>query len=372
MNKSVLTAGIIVIVLALWMLSGILPGRSEADAPANKKPSSEQTSTNPVSASGADADEQRLMKVEVQRVEVTQTTRDITLQGQLEPIRRLQVVAQKSGIVEQLPTRRGQRVQQDELLVKLSLESLDADLMEAKAQVVAAAGEQRAAEKLHKRGLQSQVALSQANAQLASAVAMRDRVALQIVQTQIKAPFAGVLNDVPVEMGMLIERGTVVADLVDDSGFKISATAAQQMVSQIKVDQTVKAVLITGEELPGKITYISSVADSTTRSFVIEAEVGNENQSMAAGISASLIVPLESIGATLVSPSALALGTNGEIGIKSVDDDDRVVFHSVDIISTNSDGAWVTGIPDQTRVITLGQGFVNAGDLVEPVEPPPG
>jgi len=370
MNKSVLTAGIIVIVLAVWMLSGIVPGRSQADAPANNTSSSEQASTS--SPGESDSKDQRLMKVEVQQVEVTQTTRDITLQGQLEPIRRLQVVAQKSGIVEQLPTRRGQRVEQDDLLVRLSLESLEADLKEAKAQVVAASGEQRAAQKLQKSGLQSQSALSQANAQLASAIAVRDRVALQIVQTQITAPFAGVLNDVPVEMGMLIERGTVIADLVDDSGFKIMATAAQQMVSQIKVDQAVTAVLITGEELQGKITYISSVADADTRSFVIEAEVGNDNKSLAAGVSASLIVPLESIGATLVSPSALALGSDGEIGVKSVDGDDRVVFHSVEIISTNSDGAWVTGIPDKTRVITLGQGFVNAGDLVEPVELPPG
>ena len=370
MNKSVLTAGIIVIVLAVWMLSGILPGRTQTDAPASKASSTEQTSTN--SADASDSKDQRLMKVEVQQVEVTQTTRDITLQGQLEPIRRLQVVAQKSGIVEQLPTRRGQRVKQNDLLVRLSLESLEADLKEAKAQVVAASGEQRAAQKLQKSGLQSQSALSQANAQLASAIAVRDRVALQIVQTQITAPFAGVLNDVPVEMGMLIERGTVIADLVDDSGFKILATAAQQVVSQIKVDQAVTAILITGEELQGKITYISSVADANTRSFVIEAEVGNENKSLAAGVSASLIVPLESIGATLVSPSALALGSDGEIGVKSVDSDDRVVFHSVEIISTDSDGAWVTGIPDQTRVITLGQGFVNAGDLVEPVELPPG
>jgi len=194
---------------------------------------------------------------------------------------------------------------------------------------------------------------------------------LKIKQTEILAPFDGVLNDLMVEEGELIERGMRVADIVDDSGFKVAATAAQQVVQQIKPGQSVVARLITGEELPGKITYLSSIADPTTRSFVVEAEVENSNQTLAAGVSATLVVPVESVAAAMISPSAIALGLDGEIGVKTIDQDNMVEFHPVDIISTTSDGAWVTGIPENSLVIMLGQGFVNPGDEVDPVETTP-
>jgi len=348
MNKSILSAVVIVVVLALWMLSGLLPGRSDADDSTANNASAQNGESAGQSDSANDADK-RLMKVEVMRIAASEVTRELTLQGQLEPLRRLHIVGQIGGLVDSIAATRGQRVKQGDLLLKLDLETKKADLAEANAMVKAAADEQRAASNLQKRGLQSGLALSQANAKLASAVAARDRIALKIRQTEILAPFDGVLNDLMVEEGELIERGMRVADIVE----------------------TVIARLITGEELAGKITYLSSVADPTTRSFTVEAEVANTGQALAAGVSATLVVPVESVAAAMVSPSALALGPDGEIGVKTIDQDNTVEFHPVSIISTTSDGAWVTGIPDNSTVIMLGQGFVNPGDEVDPVETSP-
>ena len=366
-----MSAVVIVVVLALWMLSGLLPGRSDADdsKAANAGVASEESDA--ASENAGNNAQRRLMKVEVMRISASEVNRELTLQGQLEPLRRLQIVGQTGGLVDVIAAKRGQRVKQGDLLVKLDLETKKADLAEANARVKAAADEQRAAANLQKRGLQSGLALSQANAQLASAVASRDRISLRIKQTEILAPFDGVLNDLMVEQGELIERGMRVADIVDDSGFKVSATAAQQVVQQIKPGQAVVARMITGEELAGKITYLSSIADPTTRSFTVEAEVTNTEQALAAGVSATLVVPVESVAAAQVSPSALALGLDGEIGVKTIDQDNKVEFHAVSIISTDNDGAWVTGIPDNSLVITLGQGFVNPGDEVEPIEASP-
>jgi len=43
-----------------------------------------------------------------------------------------------------------------------------------------------------------------------------------------------------------------------------------------------------------------------------------------------------------------------------------VEFRPIKLVSTTLDGAWVTGIEEGSRVITLGQGFVNTGEIVEP------
>lgn len=376
MNKSVVTAAVILVVLALWMLSGLIPGSSKAQQSENAGSDSASSQNNATeSASNSDADHsggdaERLMKVQVVQTSAEARTREISLQGQLDPLRRLHLVAQTSGAVEALPTSKGSRVKQGDVLVKLALDTKETDLAEANAQVSAARAEQKAAARLQKSGLQSNLSAQQAKARLASAVAARDRISLQIKQTQISAPFDAILNDVLVEEGELVERGMPVADLIDDSAFILSATATQQTVSQIEIGQPVRAKLITGEELTGKITFLSQVADSNTRSFSIEAQLDDSTEGLTSGISASLIIPVESITAFQVSASAMALGENGEIGIKTVNTENRVEFHPVEIVSTDTNGAWVIGIPDGARVITLGQGFVNAGDEVEPVTGP--
>lgn len=373
MSKSVVAAAALLVVLALWMLSGLIPASSE-DQQQNQQEKAVATESPEAGNSSASAQpsagQPALMRVQVMQTTAEEKTREITLQGQLDPIRRLQLVAQTGGAVASIPVSKGNRVKKGEILVKLALDTKETDLVEANALLTAARAEQKAASRLQQRGLQSELALQQANARLASASAARDRISLQITQTQITAPFNAVINDLPVDEGELVERGMVVADLIDDSAFVITATATQQTVSQITLGQKVRAQLITGEELQGKVTYLSPVADPQSRSFTVEAEIEKPDKNLASGVSASLLVPVESISAIQISSSAMALGDDGEIGVKIVNAEDRVEFYPVTIISTDADGAWVTGMPAGSRVITLGQGFVNAGDQVEAVESP--
>ena len=44
----------------------------------------------------------------------------------------------------------------------------------------------------------------------------------------------------------------------------------------------------------------------------------------------------------------------------------RVVFNAIEIVRAEIDGIWVTGLPETARIITVGQGFVNAGEIVAP------
>lgn len=364
MNKSVTAAAVIVLLLGLWMLSGILFGDSGDNSADNSNQAQASTPDT------ADNKAKPPMKVHFAFATAAEMKRNVTLQGQLEPIRMVTVRAQTSGLVEELPFSRGSRISEGDLLARLSLDGRTAQLAQFRAQVKSASSEQKAASRLNKQGLQSQLQLEQATARLASAKASLQALQLEINNTQITAPFNGVLNKIDIELGSLIERGSAVAELVDDSAFKVTATATQQVINQLQAGQSVTAKLITGEELPGKISFISAIADSATRSFSLEAEIEQSGKPLPAGVSASLQIPVENVQAYLISPSALALGTRGEMGVKVANIDDIVEFYQVKLISTDSSGAWVTGIPDGAKVITLGQGFVNAGDQVEPVAEP--
>lgn len=345
MKKSWLAAGIVVIVLSLWMASGLL--RPE------------------VSAASKESKPDPLMTVEVQAIELQSMARTLSLQGELEPVRYLLLKAETSGKIEELLVGKGSRVSAGQQLLQLDRGSRLNLLAEATARVKSARGEQEAAAALRRQRLQSEVQSEQAEAALESALAMQRNIELDISYTSITAPFDAMVNDLPLERGALIERGDVVAELVDNSAFDVTAQAAQQVVSSLTIGQSVTVELITGESLPGELRYISSVADPKTRSFRVEARVENPDEAFAAGISATLSIPVEQVEAAFITPSALSLGDDGELGVKAVDDENRVFFLPIQLVSTSIDGAWVSGIPSGTRIITLGQGFVSLNEQVE-------
>ena len=361
MKTSVVAAGFLVLALVLWMASGLLK------SPAGSSDGSNAEASVKGQSSSETVGDEDITKVQVEIAQLESRTREIVLQGQLEPARVLDIRAKISSTVETLPVPKGQRVKANDLLVTLAIEGREDDLTEAKAQVSYAVVEQRAAAQLLQQGLQSEARSQQATAALATAVAQRNRIARDIENTKISAPFGGVVNALPVEIGELVSHGTVIAQLIDDSSFRVTAQVTQQGVSQLRVGQSVTLELITGQELEGTLSFVSSMGDAQTRSFTVEADVKNPGDSVSAGVSASLKIPVETVETVFLTPSALSLGDQGELGVKLVGADNIVEFVPVTLLSTTIDGAWVTGIAVGSQVITLGQAFVAIGEQVEPV-----
>ena len=71
-----------------------------------------------------------------------------------------------------------------------------------------------------------------------------------------------------------------------------------------------------------------------------------------------------------ISSGILVLNDNGVVGVRTVENGGVVRFKPIEIISDGPDGMWVSGIPDGTTVITVGQEFVSEGSHVKPVAAP--
>lgn len=84
-------------------------------------------------------------------------------------------------------------------------------------------------------------------------------------------------------------------------------------------------------------------------------------------MSAQIRLPVRTVLAHQISPALLALDTEGGIGLRTLSEDNIVEWHAVEIVGDDDDGAWVTGLPDVARVITVGQELVVAGDEVDAV-----
>ena len=154
--------------------------------------------------------------------------------------------------------------------------------------------------------------------------------------------------------------------MVDNTPLTIRVQIPQQSLKDIAVGQAADVSFITGIDAKGTVKFLSSSASAETRTFTAEIEVENADGSIPAGISARVRIPTGDTQAHFVSPAILSLNTDGTLGVKTVDEEDKVVFNRIAIVRAQTDGIWIAGLPEKAEIITIGQGFVNHGETVNP------
>ena len=65
-----------------------------------------------------------------------------------------------------------------------------------------------------------------------------------------------------------------------------------------------------------------------------------------------------------ITASVLLPTDEGNIGVRTVNSESKVEFHSIKIIKDTADGLWVSGIPQFSNLIVQGRGFVENGQTV--------
>jgi multidrug efflux system membrane fusion protein len=120
-----------------------------------------------------------------------------------------------------------------------------------------------------------------------------------------------------------------------------------------------------GREIQGVVSFIGKQSDPVTRTYPLEITVDNPDYSIRSGLTVSVRVGLGEVRVHQISPALFALNDQGDIGVRTLDQSNRVAFHTVRIIEDGPEGVWVTGLPASVRLITVGQEFVSAGEVVE-------
>ena len=104
-----------------------------------------------------------------------------------------------------------------------------------------------------------------------------------------------------------------------------------------------------------------------TRTFQVEIEANNPSNQVVDGITAKLIIPVQEITAHRIASSLLTLDDEGIMGIKAVNGFNKVVFYRIEIAGEDKKGLWVTGLPEEISIITVGQEYVAPGQLINPI-----
>ena len=181
---------------------------------------------------------------------------------------------------------------------------------------------------------------------------------------KVKAPFDGYLETFSVKEGDYLNTGAVCATIIDPDPMRLIGEVSEKEINFVKVGAKAVAELISGKKVEGVVSFVSTSANKGTRTFRVEIDVENSDRSIRDGVSAQIAIEGDTILAHKISPSILMLGEAGELGIRTVNEDDQVEFKKIEILEDSMEGIWITGLPKNTRIITVGQEYVFQGQTV--------
>lgn len=341
-------AAILSIALIAWMGSGYLK-----EEPSGSSAKASDVSVDPVA-------------VEVTNSTEGTVTRVLRAEGYAQPDRESVIKSEGSGRVESLLVEKGDDLASDAVIARLEMRELKAALAQAEEELDRAQANFDNARSLFDRGVGTRDRLRESRSALAGARTGVTQAEEALDNAVIRVPFAGRLDALEVSQGDVVSPGSDVGTIVDLDPLTVEIRVPQRSLSDIAVGQSAEINFITGEQRAGDVTYISSRADPETRTFGVEVEVENSNGMLSSGVSAQVRIPTAEISAHFVSPAILALGRDGELGVKTVDDRDHVVFVPVEMVRAEADGVWISGLSETARIISVGQGFVRDGEQVDP------
>ena len=346
LNRNVRVSLILAAAIFLWLFSGLF-----------LSPTTDGNASQSVDST--------LTAIEATWVEVEQFSPQLSLRAKTEASRVVDVKAQVGGRIIAVPVVEGAQVVAGDTLCKIDAEDRAQRIQHATAALAQAKIEYNGALRLKQSGYQSELAIAQAKTRLEAARVTVERSALDVENLSIKAPFDGIIERRPVEIGDFVQPGQLCAQIVELNPLKISAVITESEISKISLGSDARVTLVNGDRLKGEITYLSHQADPVTRSYRVEATVQNPQLKFLAGMSGRLQVEGQLVNAHLISASLMLLDDQGRLAVRAVNKQGLVSTLSITSVGESSDGVWVAGLPDRVALVTLGQNYVAEGEQVK-------
>ncbi|MDO8289514.1 MAG: efflux RND transporter periplasmic adaptor subunit [Parvibaculum sp.] len=340
-------------VIFLWFLSGMLGGSSQGE--------------NGVTAAEIDAASDAATRVRVVQSVASERRGAIVIRGRTAAKRAVQVRAETQGTVSALPVEKGERVKKGQILCHLNVDARGAQLAEAQAVMRQRQLEHDASRQLAAKGYRAATTAAGSKAAYDAASAHLKRMQIELKQTEIIAPFDGVLDERPVEIGDYMRMGDPCGLVVELDPLLVVGQVAEDRVNTLTIGSKGSAKLVTGDVAEGTISFVAKSADPETRTFRVELEVPNKDFAMRAGVTAEITVPGKEIIAHRIPSAVITLDDRGIVGVRTVNTQGVVEFNRIELIDDTPEGLWVTGLPPKVTLITVGQNYVKDGEKVEAV-----
>lgn len=334
---------VIVMVTALWMLSGLVKC-SKNEAPEAVKVANYKSAHSVA----------------------TMHAQNLRLNGFLKASKIVELRAEVDGKILNLTAKEGSVLKAGDVILEIDPKNKAELLAKASAILKQRRIDYTAAKELFARKLTSEASLAEKEALFKTAEADHKAAELDLLHTKIIAPFDGYLDQITIDVGNYVSPASGSLGLyMKHNEMLVCASIPEKYINKMRSVNNATVFFNDNTNTLGTLKFLSQAADASTKTFVIEVQFDNSVLRRASGETVLLHIPYQQKMAHKISKSSLLLSEEGNITVKTIDENGQVMDNQVEMIDEVEDGVWVVGLPDKCEIITIGGYFLKAGTKIK-------
>lgn len=258
----------------------------------------------------------RTLDVKVVVLEKQQLSDAISVSGSLIPDEEVNLTFETSGKITDIYFKEGAYVEKGMLLAKINDAPLQAQLHKLEAQLKLKHDRLYRQKALLEKEAVSQETFQEAEANLSALKAEIEGVKAHIAQTELRAPFSGVIGLREVSAGAFANTSTTIATLTKTNPLKIEFSVPERYAGVLKNGAKLNFTT-EGDILPRKAAVYAtdSHVDPKTRTYTVRALYSNPKGELVPGRYVNVNLTTREFGNTLAVPSEAIVS---EMGIDKV------------------------------------------------------
>ncbi len=299
----------------------------------------------------------------------------LEIQGSVKTKQNILVYPEMPGILKRIFVKEGQRVSKGQLLATIDDGGLSNQVAQLEATTQLAKTTFERQKRLWEQKIGSEIQFLQTKTSYEAQKNTLKQLKSQQSKASIRAPFAGVIDDVMKEPGTVIApgQGSEVFRIVNLNNMYVEAEVPERYIASITKNKEVKVEFpVLGETLTSSVTQVGSFINPNNRSFKIEVPVANKNGNVKPNLTAKLqINDYTDNKAILIPQSIISENANGEqfvYAIKDKNENNEAIAERVIIITGKTQGNYIEVLENLsvgTEIIKEGARSVNNGQTVK-------
>ncbi len=293
-----------------------------------------------------------------------------TTVGTIEADEAIMVTSEIDGVVTAVPFREGGRLEQGEIIARLDDAQLKAEALRASALKDQRHAAWKRVKAIIDQGAGTPQDLDDAVAALKVAEANLALAETRLAKTRITAPFAGLAGKRQISRGAFLRAGAAITNLARIDQLRITFTVPERLLGSMQVGAEVSLTTTAFPDhiLTGTIDVVEPQLDPITRNVGIVAKVGNPDELLRPGMSATVTTVLQDRADALAVPAAAVFVEGGQAYVYVIKPDSVVTRTPVVLGTRLTDVVEVNeGLENGQQVVKAGHQKLYEGAKVAPI-----